>query len=341
MSDVSSTDEVDLVPGWRDIMQRWTVISVCLIGMCMLAPPRGVAAPSPDKPRVISVLIFGDVPTREYQFLRVLLRRQMDREQVRLTQFLQSHRGRTPITADVEAQGVLADFPGRLEDPEKDKDLKEEERLMNLRSHHVVIAFDPAWSKLSAAQRENLSKWVKEWGGALIVVAGPIHTFELARPQERDELKPVADLFPVELEDIRLHALDLDRRTPWRLSFPKTEEEVSFLKLDPDRRDSHAGWNEFFTGDKEPAEGAPVRRGFYSYYPVKKVKDGAVVVASYADPGAKLDGGKGAEQPYIVAMPAGRGTVVYLTSGEFWRLRELSEEYHERFWLNLINYAAK
>jgi hypothetical protein len=40
-------------------------------------------------------------------------------------------------------------------------------------------------------------------------------------------------------------------------------------------------------------------------------------------------------------MPAGRGTVVYLASGEFWRLREMSEDYHERFWMNLIKYAAK
>lgn len=322
-------------------MHRRAIISLGLIGMALLAPSRGSAAPTPDNPRVIRVLTVGDVPTREYQFVRTLLRREMDRKLVHLTQHLQSYKNRTDRTADAEMGHVLADFPGRLEDPEKGPELKEEERLQNLRSYDVVVAFDPAWSKLSAEQRGNLNNWVKEWGGALIVIAGPIHTFELSRPQQREELKPIADLYPVELDDIRLHALDLDRRSPWRLNFPKSEEEIPFLKLDAERRDPHAGWNEFFTGENEPAEDAPVRRGFYSYYPVKKIKPGAVVVASYADPTAKLEDGKGAEQPYVVTMPVGRGTVVYLASGEFWRLRVMNEGYHERFWVNLIKYAAK
>src|SRR5690606_37433098 len=149
----------------RDVMQRRTNIALFLVSVAVLAPDRGQAAPSPDNPRVVRVLVVGDVPTREYQFVRALLQREAQAKSVELTQHLQSYGGRNRTGEEVWADRVLAEFPGRLEDPEKEMDLKEGERMLNLRSYDVVIAFDPSWGKLSDAQRENLNGWVKEWGG--------------------------------------------------------------------------------------------------------------------------------------------------------------------------------
>ena len=73
---------------------------------------------------------------------------------------------------------------------------------------------------------------------------------------------------------------------------------------------------------------------------MEKAKEGATTVATFADPRARLADGK--EQPYIVTMPYGSGKVVWLSSGEFWRLRECAggEAFLERFWTKLCRYAG-
>src|SRR5207245_9074907 len=83
----------------------------------------------------------------------------------------------------------------------------------------------------------------------------------------------------------------------------------------------------------------PVGRGSSSCAPVRDVKPSATVVATCADPRARIDSGQ-KEQPYLVVMPFGSGKVVYLGSGETWRLRQYREVYHERFWTKLARYAG-
>ena len=61
-------------------------------------------------------------------------------------------------------------------------------------------------------------------------------------------------------------------------------------------------------------------------------------MATFADPRARLADGK--EQPFLVTMPYGSGKVVYIGSGEVWRLRQYSEAFHERFWIKLARYAG-
>jgi hypothetical protein len=71
---------------------------------------------------------------------------------------------------------------------------------------------------------------------------------------------------------------------------------------------------------------------------VRSVKPGATVVATFANPKAKTAGDK--ERPFLVTMRRGKGRVVYLGSGETWRLRQCREAYHETFWRRLLAYAA-
>src|SRR5262249_35146012 len=128
---------------------------------------------------------------------------------------------------------------------------------------------------------------------------------------------------------------------PWRLNFPGATADMEFLKLDEESKEPLAGWEEFFTGRSRGEAGkdqGPVRRGFFNYYPVKGPKPNANVVATFADPRARLTDGK--EQPYLVTMPYGSGKVVYLGSGEVWRFRQYREVYFERFWTKLARYAG-
>src|SRR5439155_26385181 len=143
-----------------------------------------------------------------------------------------------------------------------------------------------------------------------------------------EPLQPILHLFPVILQDSVIQDLNRERTTtdPFPLNFPGATAEMAFLKLDEESGDPLAGWSEFFTGlsRAEVNPETPTLRGFYTYYPVEAAKPSATVVATFADPRAKLrESNK--EQPYLVTMPYGSGKVVYIGSGEIWRLRQYRE----------------
>lgn len=275
------------------------------------APPKGKTT------RPLRVLLFASSPTREYQFLRSLLVRESDGKRVELSILLQPPPGSEPRAGsvqDVPAERMLTAFPERLQ------------------SYDVVVAFDPDWTRLSAAESAALKEWVESAGGGLILVAGPVNTFQLAR-KASDNLGTIRDLYPVIPEDSRRLSTTIDTGTPRRLTFPDGTGERGFLKLDATDKEPLAGWSRFFADPKTKQE-----RGFYSYYPVRGVKDKGVVLAALADEKARLKDGK--DQPFLVTMPAGKGRVVYLSSGETWRVRQYRQAYHERFWQGLLAYAG-
>jgi hypothetical protein len=98
--------------------------------------------------------------------------------------------------------------------------------------------------------------------------------------------------------------------------------EAPFLRLEDDARASAAVWETF--------------AGVYGYFPVQGAKAGARVYAHYDTP----DAAKG-PPVYIAGQFYGAGRVVYLGSGETWRLRALDEAYFERFWTKLARFVAE
>ncbi|MBV9122938.1 MAG: hypothetical protein JO112_06260, partial [Planctomycetes bacterium] len=283
----------------------------------------------------LRILLFSSGPTRDYQFLRSLLVREADHGRAELSVCLQ--RAQEGTVQDVPKERLLSRFPGTLQAVGTEA----EDKYDNLNQYDLVIAFDPDWLQLLPEQMANLEKWV-EAGGGLVVVAGPIHTFQLARGVNADKVKPLLDLYPVILDDSRIQSLGMERSTAegHRLNFPGATNEMEFLKLDENQPDLLAGWEEFFTGQAKPEPGKEptLRRGFYDFYPVKDKKPSATVIATFSDPRARLSDGR--EQPYLVSMPFKRGKVVYLSSGEVWRLRQYHEAFHERFWTKLARFAA-
>jgi len=304
-------------------MLRVRLLLPALLG-AFLAPGFLLAAPAPKTPAPVRVLLLSSAATREFQFLRYLLQNEQDQK-----------RGELRICLLEEAPGAVANLAGLQKFPSRlrPRDDKPENRDEALSSFDVVIAFDPEWEKLNAEQRKLLNAWVME-GGGLIAVAGPIHTLHLARLGLRPEMKPITELFPVELSDVRLHPRDAVKAS--RLNFGKVRKEMTFLKLDPQGKEPLAGWDEFFGGSREEKE-KPLARGFYSVYPVKKVKPGAIVLATFADRTARLDSGE--EAPYLAAWAVGKGQVFYISSGEMWRLRQYKEAFHQRFWTELIPFV--
>jgi hypothetical protein len=137
----------------------------------------------------------------------------------------------------------------------------------------------------------------------------------------------------------------MDRKadTPWPLIFDAATPDMEFLKLDEGGTEGPPpflkDWHEFFFGNATDKK-APALRGIYNYYPAESTKPGAQVVARFGDPQAKLKDGV-AQQPYIVLSDPNSGRrVVWIASGETWRLRQYREAYHERFWTKLTRYAG-
>ncbi len=197
-------------------------------------------------------------------------------------------------------------------------------------------------AQLTDGQIDLLENWVSTHRGGLIVVGGSVHTFELARGLNQEKLKKILYLYPVDLDDSRVLGVGGDRASdrPWALHFPGANSEMEFLKLDEESKEPLAGWEEFFNaGQKGGGPETPVRHGFFSYYPVKGAKTNATVVATFTDPIARVGDGKD-EQPFLVSMPYGNGRVVWVGSGEIWRLRQYREMYYERFWTKLARYAG-
>lgn len=283
----------------------------------------GDSAPRKEKPsRPLRVLLVAGSPTREYQFLRALLVHDSQEKRVELSICLQPPPGKEPrpgIVQDVPKERLHDTFPKSLD------------------NFDVIVAFDPDWTRLTPEACAALKKWVETKGG-LVLIPGPINTRQLTVKANADKLKPILDLFPVELEDS--HKVEIETSKPRRLHFSGKRSGISFLKLDEKGSDALAGWEEFFTGQKtgKAKDGAEVERGFFSYYPVRGVKKRAVVVATLADPKARLKSGK--EQPYLVAMPLGEGRVLYLGSGELWRLRPYSQPAYERLWRGMLAHVG-
>jgi uncharacterized membrane protein len=293
--------------------------------------------------RPLRILLFASAPTRDYQFIRTLFVREVEKKRAELTIYLQLPPGRTErrtgVVQDVPPDRLLPVFPDRL-DAGSDKP---DEKLLDLAEYDVIIAFDPDWTQLSDNQLKLVEKWVDR-GGGLILVGGPINTLQLSRPgANRDKLKPILDLYPITLKDIRIDEMDHRTDIPWPLLFDAATPDMEFLRLEEGNAEGPppflSDWHEFFYGANADKK-APALRGIYNYYPAESSKPGAQVVARFGDPQAKLKDGA-TQQPYLVISDPNSGRrVVWIASGETWRLRQYREAYHERFWTKLTRYAA-
>ena len=83
------------------------------------------------------------------------------------------------------------------------------ERFMSLSDYDVIIAFDPDWTRLAPSQRKLLQKWVEENSGGIIFVAGPVYSFQLARPGGQDFKTRLQELAARRFDELpRYHVAD-------------------------------------------------------------------------------------------------------------------------------------
>lgn len=247
------------------------------------------------------VLLMASGPTRDYRFLRNQLRR--DRH-VEVDVLLQG----APAGISQDADKILTAFPSTKEE---------------LFAYDCIVAYDPDWTKLDAAQVDLLEEWVAQEAGGMIVVAGPIHTAGWLQSPEHGKIRA---LYPVEFQR-RLTLLDdglFGSKTPWPIDFTREGQEADFLWLGDTPQDSRANWQKF--------------PGVFGCYAVRGPKPGAQVYGRYSDP----DAGLTAEQPvYLADHFYGAGRVFYMGSGELWRLRAVDPGFFEILYTQLIRHVSE
>ncbi|MBI1349024.1 VWA domain-containing protein [bacterium] len=253
--------------------------------------------------RPTRVLLFAGGPMRDYQFVRNLLYRH---KSIDVDVLLQT----AAVGSSQESDNLLAQFPATRE---------------QLYEYDVIIAFDPDWRQIPAESILQLSDWVDQEGGGLVLVAGDVFTVQLASaadqasPQQL-QLSPLKDLYPVVLNSYLAEMrFDNSSSQPWPIEFTPEGQRAEFLQLTDDPLTSLARWKEF--------------AGFYRCYPTSGAKAGATVLARFSDPRSQNEYGF----PVLLAEQFfGQGRTLYLGSAEVWRLRAVSDADYDRFWIKTI-----
>jgi hypothetical protein len=252
------------------------------------------------------VLLFAGGPTREYQFLRNMLRRSELAKRGEMTVDVLLQSASEGVSQD--AAKVLDHFPRTMQE---------------LSEYDTIVAFDPDWRELEPGQIDALEKWIAEESGGLVAIAGPVYTDAWV---QTPALATIRKLYPVEFN--RRLALMEDAKygsqQPWPMDFTREGLEAEFLWLDDSAATSHEVWNSF--------------KGVYGFYRVRGPKLGATVYDLFSDPEAAV----GDQKPiYLAGQFYGSGRVFYMGSGEMWRLRELDERYFDAFYTKLIRHVSQ
>ncbi|HEX4607144.1 MAG TPA: hypothetical protein VH092_02980 [Urbifossiella sp.] len=309
-----------------------------------------------DRPNIqvtrkpLRILLWASGPTREYLQLKSVLVRETQESRAELSVCLQTEAAeKGTAVQDVPPERLLPRFPTRLDlNAKGGGDPKE--RFNNLNEYDLIVAFDPDWSEVSAEQADALRRWVQEQGGGFVYVAGPLHTYQLARVEADSRLSPVLEILPVVPEDIIVIRARGTPRNPRRL-YLHPPEGSDVLKLKDAADDPVAGWERFFTDRDKYAASADLktelfpRRGFFSTYPVKDMQDTRRSSKVLADLVDEDDKGDKLLRPWLVSNnPSAAWRSVFVGSGELYRLMALDpphgKEMYQRFWVQLMRYAA-
>lgn len=183
----------------------------------------------------------------------------------------------------------------------------------DLFSYDVVILGDVSADMLTEGFCEQLEEFVAQFGGGLVVLAGP--RFGPGH-WARSGLEP---MLPVQVSpQARL------RDRPFALNRTPEAALTDFMRLGDTAEGDEKAWANL--------------GNVPWYYPVERVRPLAGVLAVHPTD-VCLDGKT--PQPIVAIQRYGRGEVVYIGFNEWWRLRrKYGELYYRRFWGQLIHRLA-
>lgn len=174
----------------------------------------------------------------------------------------------------------------------------------------VVLLDDMPGEALNAEFCAMIEEFVGDFGGGLVVLAGP----RFGPSQLLDT--PLAAMLPVHLSP----DTNLRDDKEFALHVTNAAQLYPLMTLAESANENKLAWGNL---GRLPW-----------YHPVVSVHEQADVLAEH--PSDVCDDGE-THQPLIAIRPYGKGQVVYLCFNETWRLRSgVGQRYHQRFWSQLI-----
>jgi hypothetical protein len=175
----------------------------------------------------------------------------------------------------------------------------------------VLFVGDMPAAALSSRFCEMAKEYVEDFGGGLVVIAGP--RFGPAELMET----AIGDMLPVVFDSPRRPRVD----RPFELALTPEAALVDFMQLGGTEAESREAWRNL----------GPLPW----WQPVARPHPQATVLAVH--PTEKCTDGT-TPQPVIAIRRYGRGEVVYVGSNETWRLRrKYGERYYRQFWGQLMH----
>jgi len=178
-------------------------------------------------------------------------------------------------------------------------------------AHDVIFLGDVPASMLSGRFCEMTEEFVRNFGGGLVVLAGPrFGPGELADT-------PLAALLPVKIDT----GARINDKQLFELRLAPAAMQFDFMQLGADLRQTQQAWRGL---------------GLLPWYqPVERLHPLATALAEH--PTETTTDGK-TRQPLIAIRRYGRGEVIYLGFNETWRLRrKYGEHYYRQFWGQMIH----
>lgn len=257
-----------------------------------------------DEP--LRVLLVSGAPSYQYRMITPLLER--DRT-INLSCWLQS----ADATSVRDGNTIITELPRTPED---------------LFAYDAVLLLDPDPRELDAAWAVLVRRFVDEFGGGVLLAAGPHFTTRFTSDPRLAEL---VNIFPVAFDpeaEVRLGELGAYRTTPLALRLADDALASPLIDLESTPQRSRALW--------------AALPGVYWYLPVLRPKPAASVLLTQgrATPGLDADSVLG-PPPLLATQPFGGGRTVYLGFDGTWRWRSTAEVYFDRFWVRMVRYLGQ
>jgi hypothetical protein len=191
-----------------------------------------------------------------------------------------------------------------------------------LGGYDAVVAFDYDWRLLDPAAVARLDRWVARESGGLLLFAGGMFTDAWPTAPHTAAIR---GLYPVELRrSPRFGVGATGAREPLPLAFTREGRDAEFLWLAGSRVANQTVWTEF--------------PGVYACHETGGAKPGATVYARVTAAGGAGDD----RQPvYLAGQFYGSGSVLYVGSGELWRLRAIDDAVYERLAAQLVRHVSQ
>ena len=247
----------------------------------------------------IRVLLIDSAPRWEFRELKVLLERERT---IELHTVLQDA-DLQYADQDATAQPLRGRFPVSRD---------------QLFSYDTVIFGDVNLQYLSPSVLENLSDFVGEAGGGLIMIAG-----SQFNPVAYDGT-PLETLLPIDLEGVKVPSPDEPIVTAFQPQLTlEGQKSTPIFRFDEDEKNSREVW-----------DGLP---GFYWLVEAPTIKPGAVVFAEHP---TRL--GTERRLPVILMQRFGAGKVIFHATDETWLWRRrVGDLYYGRYWVQAIRYLSR